>query len=202
MRTLITSFGPFGDFGLNPSNQVMDVLQALIEKGETPGQEYSFEKLNVSWEHVDAFISNTANDPFDLFIHLGVATGSDKMRIETKGRNSAEGKDVLDANPSFPTILAHTSDIVSILPMSELKEFVAKHPEVVLSDNAGSYLCNYIYFRSLHTNGLKSKVLFIHIADTINTPSAPKIELQADLVLQLIQIMQNQRHNKVGLTSQ
>ena len=77
--------------------------------------------------------------------------------------------------------------------MSELNEFVAKHPEVVLSDNAGSYLCNYIYFKSLHTNGLKSKVLFIHIADTVNTPSAPSIERQCDLVLQLIQIMQRER---------
>ncbi|MEY3682882.1 MAG: hypothetical protein RLZZ289_1416 [Bacteroidota bacterium] len=193
MRTLITSFGPFGHFGLNPSNQVMDALQALIEKDETPGQVYSFEKLNVSWEYVDAFISDTVNSPFELFIHLGVATGSEKMRIETRGRNSAEGKDVSDSIPPSPTILANTSDIVSVLPMSELNEFVAKHPEVVLSDNAGSYLCNYIYFKSLHTNGLKSKVLFIHIADTVNTPSAPSIERQCDLVLQLIQIMQRQR---------
>ena len=195
MRTLITSFGPFGDFGLNPSNQVMDALQALIEKGGTQVQEFSYKKLNVAWEHVDVFIRETAHESFDLFIHLGVATGSEKMRIETKGRNSAEGKDAFNANPLSQTIFTQTSDIVSPLPMNEMKEFVAKHPEVVISDNAGSYLCNYLYFKSLHANGLQSRVLFVHIADTIHTPSAPKIERQADLVLQLIQIMQNQRHN-------
>jgi pyroglutamyl-peptidase len=192
MRTLITSFGPFSDYDINPSNRVMEVLRARIEKDRMPDQVYSFEKLDVSWERVDHFIRTCSYVKFDLFIHLGVATGSNKIRIETKGRNIAVGKDINANEPSFNYILNHASDINSILPMSALHEFATKHPNVVLSDNAGNYLCNYLYFKSLYANGQQSKVLFIHIADSMNEQSAPGIERQAELVYQLINILHNQ----------
>lgn len=190
MKTLITSFGPFHDFGTNPSNEVKELLKARIEKDGARRHEYAFETVDVSWKHVDQFIQSLPEDSFDFFIHLGVATGAAKMRIETTGRNAAAGKDVLDVEPTSNKIMAAGFDLVSPLPLGQLREFAAQHEDVVLSDDAGSYLCNYIYFKSLHAHGTKAQVLFIHIADYMNEPSAPGIERQADLVQDIMRLLQ------------
>jgi len=192
MKTLITSFGPFHDFGINPSNEVMELLMARIQQDGTPKHEYAFELLEVSWEHVDHFIHTLPKGSFDFFIHLGVATGSSKMRIETTGRNASAGKDVFAVEPAFDKINASGFDIVSPLPLGRFHEFATEHEDVMLSNNAGSFLCNYIYFKSLRAHGAKAQVLFIHIADSMNEPSAPGIERQADLVQEIIQIMHHQ----------
>lgn len=192
MKTLITSFGPFHDFGINPSSEVMELLMARIQKDGTPEHQYAFELLEVSWERVDQFIHTLPEGSFDFFIHLGVATGSPKMRIETTGRNASAGKDVSAAEPASNKINASGFDIVSPLPLGRFHEFAAEHEDVVLSNDAGSFLCNYIYYKSLRANGAKSQVLFIHIADSMNEPFAPGIERQADLVQEIIQIMHHQ----------
>ena len=192
MKTMITSFGPFHAFGVNPSNQVMEALRAKLSDGFPLGQTVVFETLDVSWAEVDHFIERHAGRPFDVYIHLGVATGSRHKRIETTGRNAAAGRDVEDAEPTSASILKSSSDIVASLPYKGLGEFVANHPDVVISDNAGSYLCNYIYFKSLHAHGANAQVLFIHIADNTHDSTAPGIERQADLVLEIIHILHDQ----------
>lgn len=198
MKTMITSFGPFHDFGVNPSNQVMEVLRTKLAEDSALGQNVVFETLDVSWADVDRFIQRQAVQPFDVFIHLGVATGSSHMRIETTGRNAAAGRDVEDAEPTSTSILESGSDIVASLPYKGLREFVSNHPEVVLSDNAGSYLCNYIYFKSLHAHGANAQVLFIHIADNTHDATAPGIERQADLVLEIIRILRDQARSPLA----
>lgn len=198
MKMMITSFGPFHDFGVNPSNQVMEALRTKLGDGSASGQTVVFETIDVSWAEVDHFIQRHTGQPFDVFIHLGVATGSSHMRIETTGRNAAAGRDVRDVEPASSSILESGSDIVAPLPYTDLREFVLNHPEVVLSDNAGSYLCNYVYFKSLHAHGADAQVLFIHIADNKHDAAAPGIERQADLVLEIIRILHDQARQPIA----
>jgi len=48
----------------------------------------------------------------------------------------------------------------------ELKSFLEKYYKVKISENAGNYLCNNIYYKGLnyiYNNNLKAKMVFIHI---------------------------------------
>jgi pyroglutamyl-peptidase len=47
-----------------------------------------------------------------------------------------------------------------------LKDFLGKYYKIKISENAGKYLCNNIYYKGLnyiYENKLKAKMLFIHI---------------------------------------
>lgn len=56
-----------------------------------------------------------------------------------------------------------------------------KH-DIEPSEDAGAYLCNYVYYKSLQRFGRKSGVAFLHLADFINDPDASSLETQAAII--------------------
>jgi pyrrolidone-carboxylate peptidase len=189
MKTVITSCGPFREFEFNPNNQVMKAIWSGMRESQIPDNEYVSGKLNVSWAEVDQFLQRLSPHSFDLFIHLGFVPGSNQMSIDTSGSSDAAGKDVHNSEPDYSIFCTSESKIAVPLPFEGLCKFLAEHPEVVISDNAGRYLCNYMCFRAIEINGDKAQVLFIHITDNRNEATAPGIERQADLVLEIRHIL-------------
>ena len=94
------------------------------------------------------------NNDYDLVISFGQAPlENNTIKIET----ISNGEEKIETNYNY----------------NDIKSLLEKKYNVILSKNAGNYLCNNIYYNGLkyiRENNLKSKMLFIHIPkiDNIN----------------------------------
>lgn len=155
LRTLVTGFGPFGAIAENPSSQLARQSQR------------SFRTLEVDYAAVDQFIQELSPDSFDVLVMIGVARLASRMRLETTARNKI-GLDadvrgiVLGPGPIDPVGPA-TTTIASTMnsPQNDYWE---------PSDNAGEYLCNYVYYRALQKFRDK-RVCFVHVPPFTEIPA-------------------------------
>jgi pyroglutamyl-peptidase len=172
MRLLVTGFGPFGDVQENPSS--------ILATGT--GLEH--EILEVSFDAVEGFLSGLNPDSFDALLCLGVSGRAEKMHLETLAKNwIGPAPDVLGAihgpgpiDPKAPHQLGGT--------LWRTAELLQETEDWQQSVDAGSYLCNYIYFRALQR--LPSMpVGFLHV------PSFDKMsqDRQESALQRLIQIL-------------
>lgn len=70
--------------------------------------------------------------------------------------------------------------------MSKLESIQRKYPnEMTISTDAGSYLCNFIYYLALNYNRA-AQVLFIHTADPIKNKTAIGIIDQKQIIQEVI----------------
>ena len=101
---------------------------------------------------VKELIDRIKNNEYDVIIAFGQAPiESDTIKIET----TARGEECLVTDYDFENI----------------KNNIKKEYKVVISNNAGNYLCNNIYYNGLKyikENGLKTKMIFIHIPNINN----------------------------------
>lgn len=134
-----------------------------------------FELLEVSYEGVERFLSSFKPVKYDALLHIGVHGGADKIHLERFGTNrtcslcdvrGVRGRGSID--PSGPKKIAST-----LWPRKVPKDFGARD-RVRMSRSAGSYLCNYLLYRSLQEFP-KLKVGFLHV------PLQKKIGLEDQL---------------------
>ena len=186
MRILITSFGPFNNFKVNPSNLAMKLLREKMTDLEAQHDLY-WRELGVSYDEVLQFEKEFLGIHLDLVLHLGVATNDSLMRLEIQAKNQRQGKDVNGLDPTTDSIIENQSDIKTGMNIQILENICSKHPSIVrISNDAGAYLCNYIYYLSLSSNLADRNALFIHIADTQNNSNAVSLEDQVLVILDLV----------------
>ena len=147
-RTFVTGFTQFGGFAVNPS-------ALLAESCARP-----FELLEVSFAVVDDFLERLASRPesFDRLLMLGLRAGGATIEAERLARNHVgDGPDVRGeirgpgpVEPGGPKTLAGTL----------LNDDRDARP--AFSDDAGCYLCNYVYYRALRLLPDK-RVGFVHV---------------------------------------
>jgi pyroglutamyl-peptidase len=150
-RTLVTGFLAFEGFDVNPS--------ALL--AERSGRR--FELIEVSYAVVDQFIEQLDPDSFDIWLIMGVAGRSTRMRLESTGRNVIGGRtDVRgsattgEIDPNGPAAIAGT--------LWTAPSFAIETDSRRPSDDAGDYLCNYIYYRALRRfDGMNKRIGFLHV---------------------------------------
>ena len=150
-RIFITGYGPFGKVKDNPSAWIAERL------GE------DFELLEVSYADAERFLASFDPGKYDALLCIGVHGGIDKMHLERFGANrrgalldvrGVRGRGAIDS--SGPTKLAS-----SLWPRKLPKSFGARD-RVKMSRSAGSYLCNYLLYRSLQEFP-QLKVGFLHV---------------------------------------
>lgn len=157
-RTFITGFLAFEGFDVNPS--------ALL--AERSGRR--FELIEVSYGAADQFIDGLDPGSFDVWLIMGVAGRSTRMRIEMVGRNViGQRMDVTGLatagaiDPDGPVQIAGTLWTSPTFA----SETDARRP----SDDAGDYLCNYIYYRALRQfEGTGKRIGFLHVPPLENMP--------------------------------
>ena len=184
MSILITSFGPFGGLEVNPSQQVM--TEVAGQQAGRPGLRFCC--LPVGFAAVDAWVAGIREDSPGLLIHLGVARNCAQMRLGLQARNWAEGRDADGVDcPGREIVLNGPGRLSCSFPLDPLKELRQGQTErIVFSEDAGTYLCNYLYYRSLHRFGPQGiPVLFVHIADP-GRPESPSVAEQASWVTSLL----------------
>ncbi|MCH2204504.1 MAG: hypothetical protein MK132_01335 [Lentisphaerales bacterium] len=157
MKVLLTAFGAFPGVPINPS-------QVLLEGFAKPDAlNFQLHKvlLPVDYSYCVQWLS-TLTEEYDLVIHMGVANNASQNQVELQAKNYrgltpdtkgffCEGKISLEK----PEVL-----------MTDLSfDFLEgeSYKQIVKSRDAGDYLCNFLYFKSLEKGSFR-RVLFYHLA--------------------------------------
>jgi len=153
-RIIITGFGPFGDVVDNPSSRLAEQVAKRVKNVTV------YSKIQVSMSAVEKLLREDMDrEGALLIIHLGVNIGSRVVEFQLEAKNiklfnipdadgvSSEGEPI---DPLGPNTLS-----------TSLSAFIPSPINSSTSHDAGTYICNYLYYRSLQ-EGFRS--IFIHIA--------------------------------------
>lgn len=161
-QVYVTGFGPFEGVPENPSSFIVSQLANVIIFDH---------ELEVSVDAVNAAvikyfrILKEDESARPIIIHFGVATGSKTIKLEVLARNKANFRlsdirgVVLRDNQivnDAPAVLMTTVDVDHLLTQVDSNL-------VHSSEDAGEYICNYLYYKSLFKLGSFADVLFIHL---------------------------------------
>jgi pyroglutamyl-peptidase len=169
LRTiLITGFGRFPGAPVNPAG----LVAARLVRRRRPALAATRRVAHVFATRYDAVDRElpallTQEKP-DIVVMFGVATRARAVRVEQRARNRiARFPDAGGHRPAAPTIAPQQDALRNPLPIARLVKAarmagVAAAP----SRNAGTYLCNFLYWRALEaasgTDG-PTMVIFIHL---------------------------------------
>lgn len=155
MNILVTAFEPFGNFNTNSSYKALNNLNNK-----------DISKLVLPVSYPDAYSvlkENFRNHNF--IILLGMAAKREKISIEERAKNILEFK-IPDNNAQLITnkiIDENQPDYMySKVDIDKMLEFLNKDEDLVYkSCDAGTFICNYLYFKVLQEFDVPS--IFIHI---------------------------------------
>ncbi|CAF0873766.1 unnamed protein product [Rotaria sordida] len=164
---LITGFGPFRSVLNNPSWEVAKALKAYLE-WQRPIH-IILEEMHVTYDDVSTRIPDywLKYNP-TLVIHIGVAVGTKEIQIERCACNidycyqdndgclPEDGRCVKKDAPPMLTTLLPVDDICA-------KVQRRTNMPVSVSNDAGRFLCEFIYYQSLFID--RKRTIFIHIPE-------------------------------------
>jgi len=158
-KTIITYFEPFGGKKINASKEVVLALENDFEKIGLP----------VSWKRSLPILNKIIDsDPRYLFL-VGEAGDYADVTVELVARNICSGVDEDGDKRDKDRILRAT-------PKSFTTNFKVDEIPFTNSDNAGRFLCNYVYYLSLLRSEV-TKVIFIHVPYLHSKGSRKKVIL-------------------------
>ncbi|XP_049351406.1 uncharacterized protein LOC125815880 [Solanum verrucosum] len=188
----VTGFKKFHGVAQNPTETAVSNLKYYVEmKGlpagvtlgsctvlETAGEGGLPALLKVIEE---SSAGNSSNNGQVIWLHLGVNSGATKFAIERLAVNEATFRcaDELGWQPQRVPIVPEDGGIYQIrktsCPTESILEFLKKKGfDVTMSDDAGRFVCNYVYYHSLRFAEEKGhKCLFVHVP-TFNRVSQEK----------------------------
>lgn len=185
-RILITGFEPFGGESLNPSQ----ILLEKFQQDSVFSEQVDFMLLPVVFERAQIQLGNVLNDQhYDWVFHLGQAGGRETVSVEQVALNWMGA--LQDESGYVPDEAAIESSkpaaYISPLPLRKLVvELKAKGLPVSLSQSAGVFLCNFVYFQScqiLEAQGRGAHAVFIHVPyvpeQVVNKPGKPALGFEA-----------------------
>ncbi|XP_050541180.1 pyroglutamyl-peptidase 1 [Daktulosphaira vitifoliae] len=173
---VVTGFGPFRQYKVNSS---WEIAKCLFDTGIENELNCKLIKIEVpvSYKDVDEIIPKlwTEYKP-TLMVHLGVSCFAKTLTVET----TAHGHDYLkeDINGICPDsrCLANDSKLETCLSIDCLKDY-----DICVSQDAGRYLCEYIYHKSLTIN--KNQTIFIHVPELSEDNTAQKLAKHLKLII-------------------
>lgn len=142
---ILTCFEPFGGRTINASYEVVSSL------------DYKYDLLPVGYEYISEKLDEILRKNPDYLILTGEAGSYADVTVELVAHNIANGLDNYG-------IKKEMEDIVPFGPIElETKIDCGHFKNVLISTDAGKYLCNYSYYLALSkTVNTNTKVLFVH----------------------------------------
>jgi pyroglutamyl-peptidase len=164
---LVTGFEPFGSHTANPSQELAKLLDGRrVGSCAVAGAVLPVHHLEAS-RHVSALLGELAPA---AVVHLGLAEGRARLALERAALNvmayripdnagyRAEGEPCVPEGPAA---------YFASLPLPEmLAALTAEGIPAYVSNTAGTYLCNHVFFRTLHeiaTRELTARAGFVHL---------------------------------------
>ena len=151
-RILVTGFGPFPGM---PENPTADLVRSLPRR--LMGLKVHRRVLPVSWarspEHLQRAVDQVVPH---LALMLGVAGQDQTGRLETQALNRMDGRPDADGALLLPGPIEPKRRMEHALkchwPTEQLVDALrARNHDLVCSEDAGRYLCNYTYYRAFST---------------------------------------------------
>jgi pyroglutamyl-peptidase len=188
MRVLISGFEPFGGRVLNPTALL---IEALKNKEISYPTKMTVDHILLPVTFEDSFnVLNQKIKEFnpDIIISFGQAAKRNAIEIETVALNKIDA-DISDNDGFQPKdqLISDSGEAsyLSTLPVQGI-EAALKYAglPVKLSNSAGSYVCNYLFYRLMETNQDTLRLCgFIHVPllpeqATDDEPSLPFHELK------------------------
>lgn len=174
MEIIVTGFDPFGEYSSNPSADAMNLLLDYVVTDDERSRIPVAKKVlptccSDSWQQLEQLVGERQSKPFLLLI-TGFADRADKIELERFALNTRQYR-IPDNNkhthqdeyldPSAPEAYR------TKLPLTQLEAELAQSGYLCkISNFAGTFICNEIYFRSMqkwHENPNCVGVLFVHV---------------------------------------
>lgn len=187
LRILITGFGPFPGAPFNPTMPLVTRLTAL-RRPAFDNVEFSSHIFHVTYATVDRELPELiASLRPDAMLSFGLADRTPFMRIETRARNAVTTTfPDADRNRARKGSIVDGADAMLFGPHTAklLRAARATGIDARASRDAGSYLCNYLSWRSIEAvrrvNGPRLAA-FVHIPlleRGVSSRRAPRIRLE------------------------
>jgi pyroglutamyl-peptidase len=167
---LITGFGPFPGAPSNPTGALVMALAHLRDPALRNVRRVAH-VFATSYAAVDRELpALLARERPDVLLMFGLATHRRHVSIETQARN-AISRAVADASGALPAASLIAPGARAVLPLRAparrlLDAVRAAGMPASLSDDAGSYLCNYLCWRAgeaAASSGGPRLVAFVHV---------------------------------------
>ena len=166
---LVTGFGPFDDYEVNSSWEAASLLPTMGLRARGEEIVVVAKEIKVSYKDVKERIPALWEEiKPDLCIHVGVFS---ERVIKYERFASNNGYFLPDVDSCLPESTIHPGSpdkLETSLNLTELSQQVAgivakggDEVKIKVSHDAGQYLCDFIYYTSLHLS--KGPVLFIHV---------------------------------------
>ncbi|GFN78141.1 pyrrolidone-carboxylate peptidase [Plakobranchus ocellatus] len=170
---VVTGYGPFRGHKVNASWVAVQELKSLGFDDEQV-ELYVYE-IPVSYDAVKRTIPDLweKHKP-DLMVHVGVSAIVSELTLEQQAHNDGYDRDDVDGqiphtkmcvDGSCHNIIA--SDLNMSLVCEDINSIQEMKVKAVVSHDPGRYLCDFIYYLSLHIN--KGRTAFIHVPP-LNAP--------------------------------
>lgn len=200
MRILVTAFEAFGSHSKNPT---MDILASLPEK---IGKVKIYKQLlPVSYARSFASLRQKLMEKsFDYILLMGLHGSASHILLEMAAHNHQDTEKPDNDNfvPTHSAIdpkgkLAYQSE----MPYWELLESLTKAGfPVEPSSSAGTYLCNYTYYKCqefIENNYRSSQCLFVHVPPTpdMNENKSLPLETECKAIEHLLEFLAN--HSRI-----
>lgn len=166
--TLVTGFGPFGEFEENPSGIAVG---RLASEGGVFSHVFATSVAAVR-RQLPALLGSLRPRTVVLF---GYADSAHEVRLETLARNRCDGtaRDVDGERLPDLVVEGGPPTLASTLPLGELEGALVKSDVLTgYSDDAGGYLCNFSFYLTQHLAPLHG----VERSGFVHLPSAERYE--------------------------
>jgi len=191
MTLVVTGFGPFGEHSTNASWEAVRLLPEMCQDFEIPVR---VEEIPVEYSWVQKQPDSRWRDA-SFTVHVGVSGRDSVVTLECGAHNTGYCKpDVVSCSPEGECCVQGAEvEASTCLNMEEMLEQVSKNGEEAglqfqLSKDAGRYLCDFVYYRALHSSS--GRALFIHVPPLDKPYKANQLAEAIVLVLKQIVKMQ------------
>lgn len=184
IKVYVSGYGPFMSIKENPSQKLVEYIiekkeyihksmdqkcQIVHEKIYEVCVDYVQENVKNCHSCIKEELSKNSHDleelhDLHLITHFGVYSGSDKIHLESKAKNKIKDYKKYDC----PIRKDGHEEFVCKLDLEDIaRELKERNHKIGTSEDAGTYLCNYIYYQSADAFKDCHNVIpiFIHIPD-------------------------------------
>ncbi|MGO4833963.1 hypothetical protein AB4144_17015 [Rhizobiaceae sp. 2RAB30] len=148
-RILVTGFSAFPGAPVNPTERLVAELRDRLPQLAALGS-ITTAVLDVDYGKLPAALRRLAAGEPDIAIHFGLSAAATGFVLERLARNAYGGKPDNAGHVPLAARICDGDDVLpSTLPLDALYgALTAKNIPVTWSDDAGGYLCNYLFYLS------------------------------------------------------
>ena len=189
MRIVVTGFEPFGPEAINPSQEIVKALD--------PGLDLHCEVLKTEYGYAERRILELFRERKpDLLLMLGLAESAPKIRMERIALNLDDASIPDNGGDLRKGQAIRESGELALQTRLDLPHVQAamrsKGHDVDISNHAGAYICNHIFYTALeHARNASpaTQCLFVHVPPLRETIEGQRLEDMLALISNLIGLL-------------